>query len=74
MEGQIPSTEDVRPQVEPDRDRSGQARPVAQNSWAGTLTYDGASYTGTVSLENPETLRVQSCSGIFCRTFMLKRL
>ncbi len=50
------------------------AAPVEANTWTGTVSYDGETYEGKVTLVDTDTLRLQSCSGVFCRTFELHRL
>jgi uncharacterized protein (DUF2147 family) len=50
------------------------AVPSAENAWEGQIRYDGESYQGTVKLISENAMRVESCSGIFCRSFELNRI
>jgi len=50
------------------------AVPSAENAWEGQIKYDGESYEGTVKLISENAMRVESCSGIFCRSFELNRI
>lgn len=50
------------------------AAPRDENSWAGTIRYNGELYEGTVRLIGQNQLRVESCSGPFCRSFDLRRI
>ena len=56
------------------RDVVSHAIPKAENAWEGRIRYDGESYQGTVELISDNALKVESCSGIFCRSFELNRI
>jgi uncharacterized protein (DUF2147 family) len=40
--------------------------------WAGTVTLDGKSYTGKVTLVGENAMRVNACSGMLCQAFELR--
>ena len=48
-------------------------RPADENKWTGTLIYDGQAYQATVTLVTKNSMKVHSCSGVFCQSFELKR-
>lgn len=50
------------------------AAPSDRNAWAGTIRYNGEIYKGTVRLISADQLRVESCTGPFCRSFDLRRI
>ena len=47
--------------------------PADANSWRGKIIYGGQSYDSTVTLVSNNSMRFNSCSGIFCQSFELKR-
>lgn len=49
-------------------------RPADENKWTGTVLYDGHTYEATVTLTSSNSMKVHSCSGMFCQSFELKRL
>lgn len=49
------------------------ATPAEDNTWTGTVTYEGQTYDGRVTLVSSDAMRFESCSGIFCRSFELRR-
>jgi uncharacterized protein (DUF2147 family) len=50
------------------------AKPGAANTWVGTMQYDGESYAATARLVGADAMELISCSGMFCRSFLLQRL
>ena len=50
------------------------ARPGGENTWVGTMQYDGATYAATARLVSSDALELKSCSGMLCRSFTLRRL
>jgi uncharacterized protein (DUF2147 family) len=50
------------------------ARPSQENTWVGTMQYDGATYEATATLVSSNAIELRSCSGMFCRSFTLRRL
>lgn len=48
-------------------------RPADENKWTGTVIYDGQAYEATVTLVSKNSMKVHSCSGIFCQSFELNR-
>lgn len=49
-------------------------RPADENTWTGTVVYDGQTYEATVVILSDNSMRVHGCSGMFCKTFELRRL
>jgi uncharacterized protein (DUF2147 family) len=50
------------------------AKPGDANTWVGTILYDGAAYEATARLLSNNAIELRSCSGMFCRSFTLRRL
>jgi uncharacterized protein (DUF2147 family) len=51
------------------------ARPADEgNTWVGTMQYDGETYEATARLVSRDAMELKSCSGVFCRSFTLRRL
>ncbi|RYE74393.1 MAG: DUF2147 domain-containing protein [Hyphomicrobiales bacterium] len=48
--------------------------PADENKWTGTVVYDGQTYDATVTITSTDSMRVHSCSGMFCKSFELSRL
>lgn len=48
--------------------------PADVNKWTGTVVFEGQKYQATVTLTSSNSMRVHSCSGVFCQSFELKRL
>jgi len=51
-----------------------QARPEEPNTWIGTMQFDGETYDATARLLSTDAMELKSCSGVFCRSFTLRRL
>ena len=50
------------------------ARPAENGGWAGTVTFDGSEYAGTMQVQEDGRMEVRSCSGLLCRSFTLRRI
>jgi len=50
------------------------AKPEQENTWVGTMVYDGTTYDATAKLLSSDAIELRSCSGMFCRSFTLRRL
>ncbi len=50
------------------------AKPGEENTWVGVMQYDGETYEATARLVNSDAMELRSCSGVFCRSFTLRRL
>jgi hypothetical protein len=50
-----------------------QAAPSAPNKWKGSVIFNGAKATATVSQTGPNTVKVQGCRGILCQTLSFNR-
>jgi uncharacterized protein (DUF2147 family) len=48
--------------------------PADENSYIGTVIYDGQTYDATVTIVSNNSMRVHGCSGMFCKSFELSRL
>lgn len=50
------------------------AKPEDKNTWVGTMQYDGETYAATATLLSSDAIELRSCSGVFCRSFTLRRI
>ena len=50
------------------------ARPGEENTWVGTMQYDGETYEATARLVSRDSMELRSCSGVLCRSFTLRRI
>ena len=50
------------------------AVPTAANRWQGRLTYDGDTYSGSVTMVSGDALTLKGCSGMFCKTMQFSRV
>lgn len=50
------------------------ARPGDENTWVGTMQYDGETYEATARILSSDAIELRSRSGVFCRSFTLRRL
>jgi uncharacterized protein (DUF2147 family) len=50
------------------------AQPAEGNTWVGTMEYDGETYAAKATLLNRDAMELKSCSGVFCRSFTLRRI
>lgn len=48
--------------------------PKGELSWTGVVRYEGQKYQGEMSLTSENTMRVSACSGMFCKSYSLKRI
>lgn len=44
------------------------------NQWRGTVNYDGDTYSGRLTMVDADTMRINGCVGIFCRSMELVRI
>jgi uncharacterized protein (DUF2147 family) len=49
------------------------ATPGDANTWVGTMQYDGKTYEATARMVSSDALELKSCSGVFCKSFTLRR-
>ena len=50
------------------------AQPEDENTWVGTMQFDGQTYEATARVLSRDAIELTSCSGVFCRSFTLRRL
>ncbi|WMT88806.1 DUF2147 domain-containing protein [Pelagibacterium sp. 26DY04] len=50
------------------------AVPSGVNTWSGTVSYNGGTYSGNLTLVDADTLRLSGCMGIFCKSMELERI
>lgn len=50
------------------------AQPTAGNKWAGSVTFNGQSYDGTVTVVSKNFMTLKGCAGILCQTYELTRI
>lgn len=51
-----------------------EARPTGANTWRGTVRYQGQTIGGRMRLVSPNTLKLNGCKLIFCKTLEFKRV
>lgn len=49
------------------------AAPADTNTWVGIMQYDGKIYEATARMVGTDALELKSCSGVFCKSFTLRR-
>jgi uncharacterized protein (DUF2147 family) len=50
-----------------------EATPIADNQWEGALTFNGATATAVITLEDANTLNIKGCRGILCASLNFVR-
>ena len=50
------------------------AVPTAANRWKGSLSYNGDTYKGSVTLVGTDALTLKGCDGIFCTSMQFNRI
>jgi len=51
-----------------------QGSPSAENKWTGTVSLDGGTYDGTLTMTGEDSMKVKGCQGVFCNTISLTRV
>jgi len=51
-----------------------QGTQSAANKWTGTVKQGGDTYAGTMILTGEDSLKVNGCQGVFCKTVRLSRV
>ncbi len=51
-----------------------EGKPDGELRWSGIVRYEGQKYSGELRLLSNDSMRVSACSGVFCRTYQLKRI
>ncbi|SDG64413.1 DUF2147 domain-containing protein [Pelagibacterium luteolum] len=50
------------------------ATPAAANTWTGAVNYDGDVFSGKLTMVDEDTLSIQGCKAIFCKSMELERI
>lgn len=50
------------------------AQPVAENKWRGTVSIEGQRATGSITMIDADSIKVEGCKGIFCKTLSFERI
>lgn len=50
------------------------AVPEADGEWTGTLTYNGDTYTGVLTMTDQNSMELQGCKGLFCQSMKFTRI
>jgi uncharacterized protein (DUF2147 family) len=50
------------------------AAPVAENKWRGTVNIDGQRATGSITMVDADSIRVEGCKAVFCKTLSFERV
>ncbi len=50
------------------------AQPQGGGQWAGNLTMNGTSYSGTMTMVSKNFMTLKGCSGILCQTYEFTRI
>ncbi len=51
-----------------------QGAQAAENKWKGTVVHEGDTYDGTMVMTGEDSLKVNGCQAIFCKTVDLSRV
>jgi uncharacterized protein (DUF2147 family) len=51
-----------------------QGTQSSENKWTGTVKHAGDVYAGTMIMTGEDSLKVNGCQGVFCKTVKLSRL
>ena len=51
-----------------------EAARTAANEWRGTVIYNGSEAAAKVTQNGPDTLSIQGCRAILCRTLVFRRI
>ncbi len=46
----------------------------AENKWTGTVKHEGDVFAGTMVMTGKDSLKVNGCQGVFCKTVSLSRV
>jgi uncharacterized protein (DUF2147 family) len=50
------------------------AIPQSDGEWSGTLTYNGDSYNGLLTMIDQNSMRLKGCKGLFCQSMKFTRI
>lgn len=51
-----------------------QGTQSSDNKWSGTVKHAGDTYSGTMVMTGEDSLKVNGCQGLFCKTVKLSRI
>ena len=51
-----------------------QGTQSSENKWTGTVKHAGDTYAGTMIMTGEDSLKVNGCQGMFCKTVRLSRV
>lgn len=51
-----------------------QGTQSAEDKWTGTVRHEGDVYSGTMVMTDEDSLKVNGCQGVFCKTVNLSRV
>jgi uncharacterized protein (DUF2147 family) len=51
-----------------------QGTQAEANTWTGTVSLDGGTYSGTLTMTGADSMKVKGCQGVFCNTINLSRV
>ena len=51
-----------------------QGTQSSENKWTGTVKHAGDTYEGTMTMTGENSLKVNGCQGMFCKTVKLSRV
>lgn len=50
------------------------AAPAADNKWKGQVNYAGDTFSGTLTMTGANSLKLNGCQGMFCKTMSFSRV
>ena len=50
------------------------AAPVAEDRWRGSVNLDGNRATGSITMIDADSIRVEGCKALFCKTVAFERV
>jgi uncharacterized protein (DUF2147 family) len=50
------------------------AEPQGETKWSGTVTYNGSTYDGVLTMLDSNSMRLQGCKGLFCQSMRFTRI
>lgn len=50
------------------------AAPAADNKWQGQVNYAGDTFAGTLTMTSTDSLKLNGCQGMFCKTMNFSRV
>ena len=50
------------------------AAPASDNKWKGQVNYAGDTFAGTLTMTGSDSLKLNGCQGMFCKTMNFSRI